>query len=236
MPEPLTHVGQNPCTQRRGANDCCGIPVKLSGPKALSSSSGYASALVFVYRSGQPFLQYSYASRRIMLRWTHLAAAVALGHACNYPFLRNNSYGCARDPCAALDAVACAAEATCDMSSVGCATACAALNSSQCMYLPANYTLYLITYNMDDITYGPLKCSQEMVMSDDYTSYWYECSGNGTAVSSSPGLDDDGVGLLQQRVVTHGSPPRNRKRGVASTSGASRSRSRPSFEPAVGSD
>ena len=32
----------------------------LSGPKALSSSSGYASALVFVYRSrsssGQPFL------------------------------------------------------------------------------------------------------------------------------------------------------------------------------------
>ena len=111
-----------------------------------------------------------------MLRWTHLAAAVALGHACNYPFLRNNSYGCARDPCAALDAVACAAEATCDMSSVGCATACAALNSSQCMYLPANYTLYLITYNMDDITYGPLKCSQEMVVSDDYMSYWYECS------------------------------------------------------------
>ena len=25
--------------------------------------------------------------------------------------------------------------------------------------------IYLITYNMDDITYGPLKCSQEMVMS-----------------------------------------------------------------------
>ena len=65
MPEPLTHVGQNPCTQRgfvcRSARVslvpfCCGIPVKLSGPKALSSSSGYASALVFVYRSGQPFL------------------------------------------------------------------------------------------------------------------------------------------------------------------------------------
>ena len=158
----------------------------LSGPKALSSSSGYASALVFAYRSGQPFLS-------IMLRWTHLAAAVALGHACNYPFLRNNSYGCARDPCAALDAVACAAEATCDMSSVGCATACAALNSSQCMYLPANYTLYLITYNMDDITYGPLKCSQEMVVNDDYSSYWYECSGNGTAGGGAPGLDDDGV-------------------------------------------
>ena len=114
-----------------------------------------------------------------MLRWTHLAAAVALGHACNYPFLMNNSYGCARDPCAALDAVACAAEATCDMSSVGCATACAALNSSQCVGLAANYTLYVITGNMDDITYGPLKCSQEMVVSDDSTSYWYECSGNG---------------------------------------------------------
>ena len=102
-----------------------------------------------------------------MLRWTHLAAAVALGHACNYPFLMNNSYGCARDPCAALDAVACAAEATCDMSSVGCATACAALNSSQCMGLAANYTLYYSTFNMDDITYGPLKCSQETVVSDD---------------------------------------------------------------------
>ena len=139
-----------------------------------------------------------------MLRWTHLAAAVALGRACNYPFLMNNSYGCARDPCAALDAVACAAEATCDMSSVGCATACAALNSSQCGGLAANYTLYYSTFNMDDITYGPLKCSQETVVSDDYMSYWYECSGNGTAgggasgqkdddggVSSYPGLDDD---------------------------------------------
>ena len=105
----------------------------------------------------------------MLLRWTHLAAAVALGHACNYPFLMNNSYGCARDPCAALDAVACAAEATCDMSSVGCATACAALNSSQCMGLAANYTLYYSTFNMDDITYGPLKCSQETVVSDDFT-------------------------------------------------------------------
>ena len=138
----------------------------------------------------------------MLLRWTHLAAAVALGHACNYPFLMNNSYGCARDPCAALDAVACAAEATCDMSSVGCATACAALNSSQCMGLAANHTLYYKTFNTDDITYGPLKCSQETVVSDDYMSYWYECSGNGTAgggasgsgdddISSSLGLDDD---------------------------------------------
>ena len=53
----------------------------------------------------------------------------------------------------------------------------------------------LLPFNMDDITYGPLKCSQDYFVSDDYMSYWYECSGNGTsgggASGSGGGVDDD---------------------------------------------
>ena len=72
------------------------------------------------------------------------------------------------------------------MSSVGCATACAALNSSQCgaSRRTTRSTTPPLTWT---ISRTARKCSQETVVSDDYMSYWYECSGNGTAGGGASG-------------------------------------------------